>query len=80
MHIVGVQDHKLCAFSARIAGGSLVARIAGDRLSLCASLSLRAGLTLRAGLRLKAGLPGLRCLSGTLPGCAGSGPTATACN
>ena len=74
MHIVGVQDHKLCAFSARIAGGSLVARIAGDRLSLCASLSLR------AGLRLQAGLAGLRCLSGALPGCTGSCTVAAACD
>ena len=30
MHVVSVQDHKLCAFSARISGGSLLARIAGS--------------------------------------------------
>jgi len=30
VHIVGVQDHKLCAFSARIAGDGLLVRIAGS--------------------------------------------------
>ena len=83
MHIVGVQDHKLCAFGglgARIAGGSLLVRIAGDCLLVRARLRFRAGLSLRAGLRFLAGLAGLSCLSGALPGCAGSCPAAAACD
>ena len=37
MHVVGVQDHKLCAFSARISGDGLLVRIAGSCPAAAAS-------------------------------------------